>query len=139
LERKSTGKFNTVFILRKEQKQMSIEIAALTEKLLHYNRLFLKNYQEAREKGVKMDFHEVIKPFADEVKVVTEEWRGLMTIWLKENPQKHLHLKQIDTTSEHIEQQSIQSFFPETSRSRFLNTNRTVDYFLLEIIKELRF
>ncbi|MDQ0197550.1 DUF1798 family protein [Neobacillus ginsengisoli] len=118
---------------------MSKEIAALTEKLLHYNHLFLKNYQEAREKGIKKDFHEVIKPFTDEVKAINEEWKRLMKIRLKENPHKHIHLKQIDTTSEHIEQQSIQSFFPETSRSRFLNTNRTVDYFLLEIRKELGF
>lgn len=116
---------------------MSREIALLTEKLLNYNRLFLKNYQEAREKGVKKDFHEVIKPFADEVKSVNEEWRGAMRSWLKESPHKYLHVKQIETTFEHIELQSIQSFFPETSRSRFLNTNRTVEYFLLEIVKEL--
>jgi hypothetical protein len=116
---------------------MSEEILQLTKKLQNYNHLFMKYYEEAREKGITHDFHEVIKPFANEVKGVMDEWSTLMKNWLQNNPQKHLHFKQIDTTSEHIEQLSIQAFFPKTSRSRFLNANRTVEYFLLEIIKEL--
>lgn len=116
---------------------MSEEILDLTKKLLNYNHLFIKYYEEAREKGTSHDFHEVIKPFADEVKKAAQEWSALMKNWLVKNPQKHLHLKQIDTTLDHIDLLSIQAFFPKTSRSRFLNANRTVEYFLLEIVKEL--
>ncbi|MFJ5757770.1 DUF1798 family protein [Neobacillus sp. NPDC093182] len=116
---------------------MSEEILDLTKKLLNYNHLFMNYYEEAREKGTSHDFHEVIKPFADEVKKAAQEWGTLMKNWLVKNPQKHLHLKQIDTTLDHIDQLSIQAFFPKTSRSRFLNANRTVEYFLLEIVKEL--
>jgi Bacterial domain of unknown function (DUF1798) len=131
--------FNTAIFYksRKEKQAMSKEIVQLTKKLLHYNRLFLEYYQEGREKGIEHDFHEVIKPFANEVKSVTDEWTQVMKNWLKDKPYKHLHLKQIDTTAEHIEQLSIQAFFPKTSRSRFLNTNRTVEFFLLEVLKEL--
>jgi hypothetical protein len=117
---------------------MSEEIIQLTEKLLNYNRLFMKYYQEGREKGVKHDFHEVIKPFANEVKEVNDQWKQVMKKWLSETNHKHLHLKQVDTTSDHIEQLSIQSFFPETSKTRFLNANRTVEYFLIEILKEVK-
>jgi hypothetical protein len=116
---------------------MSEEIIELTKKLLDYNQLFLRYYQDARDHGINQDFHEVIKPFANEVKSVTDEWSSVMRKWLKNNPQKHLHPKQIDTTSEHIENLSIQAFFPNTSRARFLNANRTVEFFLLEILKEL--
>ena len=116
---------------------MSEEILDLTKKLLNYNHLFIKYYEEAREKGTSPDFHEVIKPFADEVKLVAKEWGAFLKSWLVNNPQKHLHLKQIDTTLDHIDQLSIQAFFPKTSRSRFLNTNRTVEFFLLKIVKEL--
>ncbi|MEH6908456.1 DUF1798 family protein [Neobacillus drentensis] len=117
---------------------ISDEIVQLTEKLLAYNGLFMKYFQEGRETGVKPDFHEVIKPFANEVKEITEQWNRAMKKWLSETNHKHLHLKQIETTSDHINQLSIQSFFPETSKTRFLNTNRTVDYFLLEILKEVK-
>ncbi|WP_040208408.1 DUF1798 family protein [Neobacillus jeddahensis] len=116
---------------------MSTEIFQLTEKLLQYNHLFLKYYQEGRETGKSYDFHVVIKPFANEVKLINDEWKSAMRKWLTTTNHKHLHLKQIDTTSEHIEQLSIQSFFPATSKSRFLNSHRTVEYFLLEIIKEV--
>ncbi|WHX99060.1 DUF1798 family protein [Neobacillus sp. DY30] len=116
---------------------MSEQILQLTKRLLNYNHLFMKYYEEAREKGTSYDFHEVIKPFADEVKQAAQEWGALMKSWLINNPQKHLHLKQIDTTLDHIDQLSIQAFFPKTSRSRFLNANRTVEFFLGEIVKEL--
>jgi hypothetical protein len=117
---------------------MSEEIVQLTEKLLAYNGLFMKYYQEGRETGVKHDFHKKIKPFANEVKEINDQWKRVMKKWLSETSHKHLHLKQIDTTSEHIDQLSIQSFFPETSKTRFLNANRTVEFFLLEILKEVK-
>lgn len=117
---------------------MSEEIIQLTEKLLAYNGLFMKYFQEGRETGTKYDFHGVIKPFANEVKEINDLWKRAMKKWLSETNHKHLHLKQIDTTSEHIEQLSIQAFFPETSKTRFLNFNRTVEYFLLEILKEVK-
>jgi ATP-dependent Lon protease len=117
---------------------MSDEIIQLTEKLLQYNREFMKYYQEGREFELQYDFHEVIKPFADEVQAINGAWKRAMKKWLSETNHKHLHLKQIDTTSEHIEQLSIQAFFPKTSKTRFLNTNRTIEFFLLEILKELK-
>jgi len=117
---------------------MTKEILEVTEKLLQYNRLFIYYYQEGREKGIKYDFHEVVKPFADEVKAINDRWKNAMKKWLPSTNNKHLHLKQIDTTAEHIEQLSIQSFFPETSKARFLNSHRTVEYFLLEILKEVK-
>jgi hypothetical protein len=117
---------------------MEEEIIQLTEKLLFFNRTFLKNFQVARETGSNQDFQEVIKPFANEVKEVNDQWKDLMKRWLSERNYKHLHLKQIDTTFEHIEQLSIQSFFPKTSRARFLNSNRTVEFFLIEVLKELK-
>lgn len=116
---------------------MSEEILQLTKKLLSYNTLFMEYFKEARENGTTHDFHEVIKPFANNVNTTANEWAALMKNWLAKSPKKHLHPKQIDTTLEHIEQLSIQAFFPKTSKSRFLNANRTVEYFLLEILKEL--
>lgn len=113
------------------------EILQLTKKLLNYNHLFLQYFEEARATGTSPDFNKVIKPFANEVNRLAVQWGDLMRDWLKSSPQKHLHPKQIDTTLDHIEQLSLQAFFPKTSRSRFINANRTVEYFLSEIVKEL--
>lgn len=114
------------------------EIQELSEKLLNYNQVFLKTYLEGRENGITHDFQEVIKPFVHEVKHINEEWNEKTKKWLTKKDFKHLHVKQIDTTSDHIDQLSIQCFFPETSRSRFLNANRTVEYFLIELLNELK-
>jgi len=117
---------------------MKQEILELSEKLLKSNELFLKIYIEGREQGTTHDFQEEIKPYANEIKILNEKWSEKTKSWLNKNDFKHLHVKQIDTTSAHIDQLSIQCFFPETSRTRFLNAQRTVEFFLLELIKELK-
>lgn len=113
------------------------KIYQLTERLLKYNQQFLLFYQQARETQEKKDFNLTIKPFVDEVKQVKDEWKAEMNSWLHNSSPKHIHLKQIDSISDQIEQISVQAFFPETSKSRFLNTQRTIEYFLTEVIKEL--
>lgn len=116
---------------------MSEKIIQLTKSLLQFNRSFLEYYKEGREKELTYDFDEVVKPFSYEVKLATDEWSSEVRQWLKIKPQKHLHLKQVETTIDHIEQMSIQAFFSKTSKARFLNANRTVDFFLTELLKEL--
>lgn len=110
------------------------KIYDVTEKLLRYNSLFLKNYERARESGEKQDFHQTIKPFVNEVEAVNNEWKSLMKKWLSKNKPKHIHEKQVETASDHIEKLAIQCFFPESSKSRFLNSQRTVEFFLKEVI-----
>lgn len=114
------------------------ELIFITDKLYTWNQKFIEIFWEGREKGEKEDFYEVIKPFVDEVREWNLKWKNLMIDWLRENPQKHIHLAQITSMAENIEQLSIQAFFPETSKTRFLNTNRTVEYFLLELLKLLQ-
>src|SRR4051812_33674500 len=98
---------------------MSEEIIQLTEKLLAYNSLFMKYYLEGRESGLKHDFHEVIKPFANEVKEINDQWKHAMKKWLSETDHKHLHLKQIDTTSEHITSCQFNPFFRKQAKRDF--------------------
>lgn len=114
-----------------------IKVHELTERLFTYNREFLKLYQEARDSREKKDFNLVIKPFVNEVKLVNDEWKASMKNWLSDYSPKHIHLKQIDSISEQIEQISVQAFFPETSKTRFLNVQKTIEFFLGEVLKEL--
>lgn len=116
---------------------MCERIVALAEKLLQYNRLFLNYYKEVRQEQKAKDFYQTVKPFADEVKSVNDAWKIDMTLWLKENSPKRLNMNQVNSTSDQIEQLSVQAFFPQTSKSRFLNTQRTIEFFLTEVLLEL--
>ncbi|MCM3566827.1 DUF1798 family protein [Neobacillus mesonae] len=117
---------------------MDMKTIELTEKLLHYNNLFLYHYNEVRENGIKQDFYHTIKPFVDEVEALNNEWKISMEKWLGKNDPKHIHLKQVETTAEHIKNLAIQCFFPETSKSRFLNSQRTVEFFLEDVLIEMK-
>ncbi len=117
---------------------MQEELIQLTKQLFDYNQRFLTYYHEVRETGEQKPFFEFVKPFADEVAKVNGDWKTLMKVWLNENETSHLHLHQLESVSEHIERLSIQAFFPETSRSRFLNAQRTVEYFLTETISQMK-
>ena len=117
---------------------MTDDIYRLTEKLLEYNGQCLEYYQHGRETKEKKDFYTVIKPFADEVKLFNEEWKERMKTWLSASPADNIHLKQIDSISDHIEKLSIQAFFPESSKSRFLNMHRTIEYFLQDVLNTLK-
>jgi hypothetical protein len=113
------------------------EIEHLTKELLSFNEEFLRHFQEARETGSEQNFDKVIKPFANKVNSINGEWKEEMKKWLINFPLKHIRIQQVDSVSEHIEQLSIQAFFPKTSKSRFLNAQRTVEFFLTEVLKEV--
>ncbi|WP_251554131.1 DUF1798 family protein [Neobacillus muris] len=117
---------------------MEEKLLKLTEKLLAYNQMCLKYYEEVRETKKEKDFYQVVKPFANEVKSLKDEWAEMAKEWMEKESPKHIHRKQIDIASEHMDRISIQAFFPGTSKAMFLNANRTIEYFLTELIKELR-
>ena len=117
---------------------MQKQLVYLTEQLYEYNQKFLVYYNEIRETKEQKPFFEFVKPFADEVAKLNDDWKTLMKAWLNENETSHIHFHQLESVSEHIERLSIQAFFPETSRSRFLNAQRTVEFFLTETINQLK-
>lgn len=80
--------------------------------------------------GEKGDFFTQVKPFADEVKEVVDHWRKESAAWIKENRPKNLHATQIESAAEQMEMISVQAFFPETSRTRFINYLQSVRYVL---------
>ncbi|MGG5253833.1 DUF1798 family protein [Neobacillus sp. SM06] len=117
---------------------MQEQLVYLTKQLYEYNQKFLVYYNEVRGTKEQKPFFEFVKPFADEVAKVTGDWKTLMKAWLIENETSHIHLHQLESVSEHLERLAIQAFFPETRRSRFLNAQRTVEYFLTETINQLK-
>ena len=93
-----------------------------------------KRFELSKQEGVRGDFHTEIKPFADEVKETALQWKEAATKWVNENKPKNLHTNQIETAADYLEVISVQAFFPETSKKRFLDQVQSVDYILQSMI-----
>ncbi|PLR77178.1 DUF1798 domain-containing protein [Bacillus sp. V3-13] len=109
----------------------------LTSQLLSYVEEASARFQEIKSSGIEADFYGEVKPFADKVKELNDNWKQEAIAWLKETAPKNLHLNQIEATSDHIEVISVQAFFPQTSRKRFIDQLQSVKYVLANIMAQL--
>ncbi|WP_176167377.1 YppE family protein [Mesobacillus jeotgali] len=110
----------------------------LSEKLLEKLKFAHRRFQLSKQEGVRGDFDGEVKPFADEVKVNTDSWRESASMWVKQNKPKNLHVNQIETAANYLEVISIQAFFPETSKKRFLDQIQSVEFILSSLILALK-
>lgn len=115
---------------------MSTSLLALTNKLLEFTEQILEKFEEVKKTKEKGDFYEEVKPFAEQVREVKDEWQTLAKEWIEAKKPKYLHVKQIESASEQMELLSVQAFFPETSRTRFINYWQSAR-FILTSLKEL--
>lgn len=113
------------------------ELISLTNALLNYVSVMSERYEMARESGKSGDFYKEVKPFADEVKRINDVWKIKATNWIHTNRPKNLFVQQIESTSEHIETISVQAFFPETSKTRFINLISSSKYVLNQLLEAL--
>lgn len=111
------------------------QLISLTKQLLTYLSVITDRYALAREQGKPGDFYQEVKPFADEVKKINDQWKSEAINWIHLNRPKNLYQQQIDSAHEHIESVSVQAFFPETSKSRFINLVSSSTYVLNQIIE----
>ena len=114
--------------------ELENNILALSRKLLENMDTAFKRFHHSKEEGVRGDFHTEVKPFADEVKTATDAWRESAVQWVKINRPKNLHANQIETAADYLEVISVQAFFPETSKKRFLDQVQSVEYILKSMI-----
>ncbi|TCN23084.1 YppE family protein [Mesobacillus foraminis] len=113
------------------------ELMIKTKRLLSYNEKALLRFEQAKASGEKGDFYKEVKPFADNVKEEAEIWRKEASDWLMKHPQRNLHTRQILSAAENIEMVSIQAFFPETSRKRFIGHIQSIEFVLNSFLKAL--
>ena len=114
---------------------MSIE-----KELLHLNLELLSEINklesilhEKIEKGEQPDFFQEVKPYADHIHSLTEQWKINAIEWINQNKPKYLHASQIESTAENIEQVSIQCFYPDTKKKRFQSMIQSIRYVLEDI------
>ncbi|HEO8421283.1 YppE family protein [Niallia sp. FSL W8-0635] len=109
-----------------------------TEKLLESVDYAVDTFYKVKESGVNEDFYEVVRPFANQIKQRNDEWKDLAKAWVREAKPDYLNSIQIDTASDHIEIISIQAFFTQTSKKRFLDSAKSVKYILQTLLDALK-
>ncbi|WP_342472301.1 YppE family protein [Metasolibacillus sp. FSL H7-0170] len=90
-----------------------------------------------REFDLKPDFFTEVKPYADTVHEQLKLWRQLAKEWRASYQPKYMHNQQIDQVVEAMEQFTVQSFYKETSKKRFLQSIHSVHYTLSTILRYL--
>lgn len=113
-------------------------IITLSNKLLENVETAYKRFQHSKEEGTRGDFQTEVKPFADEVKSAADAWREAAGQWVRTNRPKNLHTNQIETAADYLEVISVQAFFPETSKKRFLDQVQSVEYILNSMILSIQ-
>ncbi|MCE4047251.1 MULTISPECIES: YppE family protein [Bacillaceae] len=109
----------------------------LTEELQESANYLVDIFQKVKSTGESEDFYEVVRPYANKVAEWNAEWKDLAEEWVKTEKPLYLHPSQISTASDHLEVISIQAFFKETSKKRFLDSAKSVQFILQTVLDRL--
>jgi len=109
----------------------------LTEELQVCATYLVDVFHTVKSTGDSEDFYEVVRPYANKVAKMNAEWKDIAEDWVKTQRPLYLHPSQISTASDHLEVISIQAFFKETSKKRFLDSAKSVQFILQTVLDRL--
>mgnify|MGYP003418098863 FL=1 len=102
----------------------------LTDELIINVEDAVKRYENMRELDLDPDFYTEVKPYADEFLVRINAWKVLAEKYVAEYSPKYFHSMQIVNIMDAMEQLIVQSFYKKTSKKRFMDSARSVEYSL---------
>lgn len=122
---------------------MSVEekglLRELTAELKNKNRFAHDQYiNRTRLPDYETDFYGEVKPFADRVQQLIDQWRPLAESWVKNRRPKYVYPIQIKDTYDNLAIVCVTAFQADTRRRRFFETVKSVDYVLDNILDQLR-
>ena len=88
----------------------------------------VERFWQMREEDRVPDFFQEVKPHADHIHALLQDWQQQADAWIKENRPKYMHQEQIASAVESMEQFVVQSFYKETSKKRFLDATHSTSY-----------
>ncbi|WP_245308164.1 YppE family protein [Halalkalibacter urbisdiaboli] len=119
--------------------QERTRLSQLTKELLKMNEEAERYYIEVvKQEGYEVDFYGKVKPFADKMKQLTDEWLPLAEQFVKTEKPLNLHPIQLTQTVENIEIVAIKSFFADTGKKRQIETFKSVAFVLHQVINSLQ-
>ena len=102
----------------------------LTNELIQNVEDAVKRYGKMRELDLDPDFFAEVKPYVDEFLGRLKAWQQLADKYVIEYGPKYFHQMQILNIIDAMEQLIVQSFYKKTSKKRFLDSARSVEYSL---------
>jgi hypothetical protein len=117
---------------------MDTHLEEMTKSLLGYIEEGKAQYEKSKASGIEGDFYLDVKPFADLVKNTLDEWIVLAIKWVQTEKPSFINEKQLETTYDHIEKISIQSFYPKTSRKLYLSSYQSAHFVLQSVCTNLQ-
>jgi len=109
-------------------------LIALTDALLTYNARARDQFMNrTRKDGYTVDFYGEVKPFADEVLNLVDEWKPLVLEWIASDRPLYVHPKQINDTYDNLTIISVTAFQKDTRRKRFHETVTSIEFVLKTI------
>lgn len=112
---------------------IGMNIYESTCKLIQEVEQAINRYKTMRESLREPDFFGEVKPKVDESMQYVNQWEKLTLDFIKENNPKYFHPMQVHNVVEAIEQLIVQSFYYKTSKKRFFNSARSLDYSLKKL------
>ncbi|MCM3652076.1 DUF1798 family protein [Metabacillus litoralis] len=82
-------------------------------------------------------FYDEVKPTFEKIMNQANAWKPLAEAWVKEQKPKYVHLSQIESTLDNIEQVVLQSFYKDVNKQRFHNLHHSVEYIVNSILAEI--
>ncbi|GKU80970.1 hypothetical protein NCCP28_03660 [Niallia sp. NCCP-28] len=108
-----------------------------TKMLLESTGYLMDTFIKVKASGKGEDFYEVVVPFANKVKKINEDWKVTAINWVVANKPEYLHAAQIQSASDHLEIISVSAFYPDTSKKRFMDAIKSVQYILEVLLSQL--
>lgn len=110
----------------------------LTRELKQCSRTaFVQFTSRTQRPDYKTDFYGTVKPFADHVQKLIDQWRPLAEDWLKSHRPKYVYPIQIKNTYDNLAIICVTAFQKDTRRRRFVETVKAIDYVLDNILSDL--
>ncbi|WP_078391121.1 DUF1798 family protein [Shouchella patagoniensis] len=85
----------------------------------------------------EVDFYGKVKPFADQVQPLAQEWYPLAKAFLINHPTRGLHVNQLAEAVENLDVVAIKSFYASSGMKRQRETFKSVRYVLSNLLEEL--
>ena len=109
----------------------------LTNELIENVEDAVKRYENMREFDLEPDFFTEVKPYADGFLERLKAWEESAKIYVAEYSPKYFHHMQIINIMDAMEQLIVQSFYKKTSKKRFMDSARSVEYSLRKLRRYL--
>ncbi|MFA9556195.1 YppE family protein [Evansella sp. AB-rgal1] len=114
------------------------QLEQLTSKLFEVNKTILTNFEEYTLNKIDADFIKVVKPFADEVKEISDKWLPMALHFVETVKPKYLFKHQIEDVHENLQIEAVACFQGDTKRKRFLERNKSVAYTLDMLLQSIK-